>query len=151
RLEEKYPRELVVLGVHTAKFDSEKKTENIRQAILRYEISHPVVNDADQAIWEPRGSPPCPTRALLAPRGDAVSAAAGEGLDDDLDAEIKRLIKVHKAKKTLNTRPLKFELARYSETGQGPLFFPGKVLADAKGNRLFIADSTHHRIVITDL
>src|SRR5262249_43351978 len=32
-----------------------------------------------------------------------------------------------------------------------PLFFPGKVLADAEGNRLFIADSTHHRIVITTL
>src|SRR5205823_7197939 len=30
-------------------------------------------------------------------------------------------------------------------------FFPGKVLADGVGGRLFIADSTHHRIVITDL
>src|SRR5262249_36163378 len=27
----------------------------------------------------------------------------------------------------------------------------GKVLADARGGRLFIADSTHHRLVITDL
>ena len=62
-----------------------------------------------------------------------------------------RLIKVHRRKKTLNEKPIKFELARFHETGRSPLFFPGKVLADAAGNRLFIADSTHHRIVITDL
>ena len=59
--------------------------------------------------------------------------------------------RVHKAKKTLNEKPLKFELARSQENGDSPLFFPGKVLADAAGKRLFIADSTHHRIVITDL
>src|SRR5262249_11361077 len=64
---------------------------------------------------------------------------------------ISSLIKIHKAKKTLNTRPMKFELARFSETGASPLFFPGKVLADQASKRLFIADSTHHRIVITDL
>src|SRR6185503_19452042 len=29
--------------------------------------------------------------------------------------------------------------------------FPGKVLADEKSNRLFIADSSHNRIVITSL
>jgi DNA-binding beta-propeller fold protein YncE len=34
---------------------------------------------------------------------------------------------------------------------QTPLRFPGKVLADEAGERLFIADSNHHRIVVTDL
>src|SRR5207244_3926799 len=53
--------------------------------------------------------------------------------------------------KTLNEQPLRFDLARFRERGDSPLFFPGKVLADAAGGRLFIADSTHHRIVITDL
>ena len=47
KLEKKYAKELVVIGVHSAKFDNEKETENIRKAILRYEIEHPVVNDAD--------------------------------------------------------------------------------------------------------
>ena len=32
-----------------------------------------------------------------------------------------------------------------------PLRFPGKILADAAGNRLFIADSNHNRIVVADL
>src|SRR5262249_57390257 len=38
RLEKKYPNELVVIGVHSAKFENEKNTENIRRIILRYEI-----------------------------------------------------------------------------------------------------------------
>src|SRR5262249_5045125 len=51
KLEKKYSKELVVIGVHSPKFDNEKATENIRKAILRYEISHPVINDADRKIW----------------------------------------------------------------------------------------------------
>src|SRR5262245_14560079 len=45
KLEAKYANQLVVIGVHSAKFTNEKGTENIRQAILRYELEHPVVND----------------------------------------------------------------------------------------------------------
>ncbi|MFH4316790.1 thioredoxin-like domain-containing protein, partial [Acinetobacter baumannii] len=45
RLEAKYADQLVVIGVHSAKFDNERDTENIRRIILRYGIEHPVVND----------------------------------------------------------------------------------------------------------
>src|SRR5205823_8956811 len=37
RLEKKYPNQLVVVGVHSAKFDNERNSESIRKAILRYE------------------------------------------------------------------------------------------------------------------
>jgi thiol-disulfide isomerase/thioredoxin len=151
KLEKKYPNELVVIGVHSAKFENEKSTESIRKAILRYEVSHPVVNDADMKIWRTYGSNSWPTLCLIDPEGRVVGAASGEGNYELLDRVIAKLIKVHKEKKTLNEKPLKFQLARGQESGDSPLFFPGKVLADAAGKRLFIADSTHHRIVITDL
>src|SRR5262249_29116636 len=51
KLEKKYANQLVVIGVHSAKFENERNSESIRKAILRYEISHPVVNDADMKIW----------------------------------------------------------------------------------------------------
>src|SRR5947209_7534274 len=51
KLEEKYKNELVVIGVHTAKFFAERDTENIRRKVREYGIKHPVVNDADQVIW----------------------------------------------------------------------------------------------------
>ena len=38
-LERAYGNELVVIGVHSAKFDTEKTSQNIAEAILRYEIA----------------------------------------------------------------------------------------------------------------
>ena len=151
KLEAKYPGILVVIGVHSPKFPNEKETESIRKAILRYEVAHPVVNDAEMAIWRRYGVQSWPTLVLIDPEGNIHRIGSGEGLYSALDAEIGKLVQTYRAKKMLDEKPKRFELARFTETGASPLFFPGKVLADQKSNRLFIADSTHHRIVITDL
>lgn len=149
KLEKKYPNELVVIGVHSAKFDNERDTESIRKAILRYEIKHPVVNDANMEIWRNYGVRSWPSLYLIDPEGVLVARGSGEGLHEALDDAIGKLIVTHREKKTLISKPVDFGLA--AEKTQSPLFFPGKVLADAKSNRLFIADSTNHRLVITDL
>jgi thiol-disulfide isomerase/thioredoxin len=151
KLEKKYADQLVVIGVHSPKFENEKSTESIRKAILRYEIVHPVVNDADQRIWRAYRANSWPTLALIDPEGKFLGTTSGEGNYELLDEVIAKVIEKHRKKKTLNEKPIKFELARTHENGKSPLFFPGKVLADAASKRLFIADSTHHRIVITDL
>ncbi|MBY0526376.1 MAG: redoxin domain-containing protein [Gemmataceae bacterium] len=149
KLEKKYGKELVVIGVHSAKFENEKETESIRKAILRYEIAHPVVNDANMEIWKNYDVHSWPTLCVIDPEGNFVGRVSGEGNYDLLDRAITKLIKIHKDKKTLNEKPLVFALER--DRRESPLFFPGKVLAEEKADRLFIADSTHHRIVITDL
>lgn len=151
KLEKKYTNQLVVIGVHSPKFDNEKDTASIRKAILRYEISHPVVNDAHMKIWRTYGVHSWPTLVLIDPRGNYLGSVSGEGHHALLDKILTRLIEVHRKEKTLNEKPRHFDLARLQERGDSPLFFPGKVLADAATDRLFIADSTHHRIVITDL
>ncbi len=51
-LEGKFGSDITVIGIHSAKFANERDSENIRQAILRYGIHHPVVNDADFSIWK---------------------------------------------------------------------------------------------------
>src|SRR5262245_3903224 len=51
KLEQQFPKNLIVIGVHSAKFETEKEVDNIREAILRYEIAHPVINDSDHAVW----------------------------------------------------------------------------------------------------
>jgi thiol-disulfide isomerase/thioredoxin/sugar lactone lactonase YvrE len=151
KLEKKYANQVVVIGVHSAKFDNEKDSEHIRKAILRYEISHPVVNDAEMKIWQRYDVSSWPTLYLIDPEGNLVARGSGEGLTEALDKAIANQIEIHRKKKTLDEKPRRFELARFQEKGDSPLFFPGKVLADAASDRLFIADSTHHRIVITTL
>lgn len=150
KLEKKYEKELVVIGVHSAKFENEKVTENIRKAMLRYQIAHPVVNDADHKIWDAYNVNSWPTLVVIDPEGHVVGATSGEGKYEILDEVVGKLIKEHTAKKTLDVKPLRFDTAKFKDKPT-PLAFPGKVLADGASNRLFISDSTHHRIVITDL
>lgn len=149
-LEEKYPNELVVIGVHSAKFDNEKETGNIRKAILRYEIAHPVVNDAEMVLWRKFGVRSWPTLVLIDPEGYYCGFISGEGNREILDKVIERVIAYHRSKKTLDETPVRFDLERFKQPPT-PLRFPGKLLADVATDRLFISDSNHNRIVVTKL
>lgn len=150
RLEQKYANELVVIGVHSAKFFTEQETENIRQAILRYEIEHPVVNDNQMVIWSLYGVRAWPTLVLIDPQGKIVGYRAGEGIYEVFDRAIQQTIANAEARGTLDRTPLKFKLERERKP-TSVLNFPGKVHADEKSQRLFIADSNHHRIIVASL
>lgn len=150
KLEARYPNNLVVIGVHSAKFENEGETENIRKIILRYELEHPVVNDADYNIWNQYAVRAYPTRILISPDGYIIGNYVGEGYFEEIDKKISETIADFRKKGQLNEKPLSFALER-AKVGNLPLAFPGKVLADEKSNRLFISDSNHNRIVITDL
>src|SRR2546423_3751592 len=150
KLERKYANQLVVIGVHSAKFSNEKETENIRRIILRYELEHPVINDADFAIWKAYDVSAWPTQYLIDPAGYIIGFVRGEGNYELLDQAISKTIEEFRKRGELNEQPLNLVLER-AKVGDLPLAFPGKVLADEKNDRLFIADSNHNRIVITKL
>ncbi len=149
RLEQKYPEELVVIGVHSAKFKNEGETENIRRFIMRYDVRHPVVNDYDFEVWRSYGAQAWPTLAVIDPAGGLVGTVAGEGHYDLLDTIISKLIVEFEERGELDRTPLKLAPER-DKMGDTQLAFPGKVLADGASERLFIADTSQHRIVITD-
>lgn len=148
RLEEKYADELVVIGVHSAKFENEGETDNIRRIIQRYELAHPVINDKDFQVWQLYGANAWPTFVLIDPAGEVVGYQSGEGIYDLFD-EILGTMVVEWADE-IDPTPLALVLERDSLV-DSPLLFPGKVLADVAHDRLFIADSNHNRIVVTDL
>src|SRR5687768_9320936 len=112
RLEAKYPNELVVIGVHSAKFTTERETESIRQAILRYEIHHPVVNDKDFQIWRAYGTRAWPTLVLIAPDGTVVGSSSGEGVFGPYDRAIQDVIRHSEPLGILDRRPLSLVLER---------------------------------------
>lgn len=150
KLEAKYEKELVVIGVHSGKFTNERETENIRKIIVRYGLEHPVANDADFKIWEAYGVEAWPTQILIDPDGNVALKTTGEGQLNLLDKKIGETVTEFRATGKLNETPIKFALEK-EKTIDTSLLFPGKVLADAKANRLFIADSSHNRIVVTNL
>ncbi|XP_058189991.1 protein SUPPRESSOR OF QUENCHING 1, chloroplastic isoform X8 [Rhododendron vialii] len=79
-LEKKYKdMPFTVVGVHSAKFDNEKDLEAIRNAILRYGITHPVVNDGDMSLWRELGVNSWPTFVIVGPNGKLLAQISGEG------------------------------------------------------------------------
>ena len=150
RLERKYRDELVVIGVHSAKFDAEKHTDRIREAILRYSIDHPVVNDAEMRVWQEYAVRAWPTFMLIDPLGKVFGTHSGEQVFDLFDRVVSQMVQHYDAGGELRRGPLQ-NVSEASRVPDSLLSFPGKVLADEGGGRLFIADSNHHRIVVVSL
>ena len=152
QVEKKFAEEVVVIGVHSAKFDNEGQTENLRQIVQRYGVHHPVVNDNDFAIWNSYGVRAWPTVAIVEPRGNVVVRQSGEIPFETFDAFLSGMIAYYDGldPNIIDRTPLELALEGAGDPGS-PLLYPGKVLADEASNRLFIADSSHNRIVIADL
>ncbi len=150
RLEKKYARELVVIGVHSAKFTTEQGTENIREAILRYDIEHPVVNDRDFAVWNSYGVNAWPTFILIDPDGNVVARHSGEGVYDAFDGAIRKLVDDFGPRGKIDRTERTYSLEK-SRAPESLFSFPGKIAADRSGTRLFITDSNHHRVVVLSL
>jgi thiol-disulfide isomerase/thioredoxin len=131
-----------VIGVHSNKFPQESEAHNIRQAILRYDIQHPVVVDQEHKIWQSYAVRAWPTLVLVAPTGLIIGKVSGEGNYETLRTMIKATLKEHKEQGTLADGPLKLK-REVAETGI--LSYPGKVLAH--GDKLYVADSSHHRVL----
>ncbi len=152
-LEAKYGDSLVVIGVHSAKFENEGVTDNIRQIVRRYGLAHPVINDNEFRVWgayQQYGVNAWPTFAVIDPRGNLFAVQAGEIPFEAFDRVIGGMEQYFDGVGELNREPIELALESVAVATQA-LAFPSKVIADAEGSRLFIADSSHHRIVIADL
>jgi DNA-binding beta-propeller fold protein YncE len=150
RLEAKYARELVVIGVHTAKYDNEAVLANLHQAIRRYGIQHPVINDHAARVWSAYRVPGWPTQILIDPNSNILQGFIGEYHDQRLDRLIADTIALHRQRGTLrDAAPL--PIVTSPSAPDTPLRYPGKVLADAASSHLWIADTQHHRMILSTL
>ena len=149
-LEQRFPDELVIIGIHSPKFTNEQDTENLKRILVRYEIEHPVANDAAHQIWKRYGVQAWPTRVIIDPAGNVVGTAMGEGNLEGFISAIRTVVRVFDEQGQINRTPLALELERARHADR-PLLYPGKVLADEASGRLFIADSNHNRIVVASI
>ncbi len=158
-LEEKYKDKLLVIGVHCGKFSNEKNSENIRQAILRYKLSHPVINDEKYRIWNLFNIHAWPTLVLLDQNGKFINSYPGENNREILDLAITALLKHppepiqqiaeanSKTSNKLTKLPISLERDKVDRKG---LSYPAKVAINKKLDLVVVADSNHNRIIICD-
>ncbi|KAM9716018.1 NHL repeat-containing protein 2 [Menidia menidia] len=138
---------LVIVGVHSAKFPNEKVLDNIRSAVLRYDICHPVVNDSEASLWHELEVSCWPTLVLLGPRGNLLLSLVGEGHGERLNLFTDCALRYYGERGQLRDHSVGIKLYRDS-LPPSILSFPGKVAVDDVSKRLAIADTGHHRILV---
>ncbi|MFH9199188.1 thioredoxin-like domain-containing protein [Streptomyces anulatus] len=145
-LEEKHRDTVVIIGVHSPKFVHEAEHQAVVDAVERYEVHHPVLDDPELATWKQYAVRAWPTLVVIDPEGYVVAQHAGEGHAHAIEKLVEELEAEHDAKGTLRR-------------GDGPyvapepvathLRFPGKALLLPDGGFL-VSDTTRHRLVELD-
>uniref|UniRef100_A0AAU2V698 Redoxin domain-containing protein n=1 Tax=Streptomyces sp. NBC_00003 TaxID=2903608 RepID=A0AAU2V698_9ACTN len=142
-LEEKHRDTVVIVGVHSPKFVHEAEHQAVVDAVERYGVEHPVLDDPELATWKQYAVRAWPTLVVIDPEGYIVAQHAGEGHAHAIERLVEELEAEHGAKGTLRR-------------GDGPyvppepvatdLRFPGKAIVLPSGNFL-VSDTTRHQLV----
>ena len=143
-LEEKWENELVVVGVHSPKFEFEKDPEALAANIERYEVSHPVIDDPELETWTEYGARAWPTLMVLDTHGRIAGNLSGEGHAANLDRLIEQLVAEGENDGSLRRGPAPTVL---SERTPQTLRFPSKLTVLPDG-RLVVSDAGQHRLVV---
>lgn len=148
-LHERYDGRLVVVGVHSAKFSHEGESENILEAVSRYDIRYPVLNDSEMILWSAYGVPGWPTIVLIDPEGSIVGGTVGEWpyepMAELLDAVIASEIPDDPA-------PLQgLRIASQPMLPPTLLRFPDGILPDPENGLVYLADTGNHRVIAAEI
>ncbi len=146
-LEKRHSQTLAVIGIHSAKFPAEKETANLKEAVRRYGIRHPVVNDRDFRVWQSYGVRAWPTLMFIDPVGKVFGRHEGEFDPATMGPLVSEILEEFERLDLLNPCLLEYQLKRL-EIEDKPLSFPGKI--EAENGRLYIADSGHNLLLVTD-
>ena len=142
-VEEKYDGELVVVGVHSPKFEHEADPDALAAAVERYDVRHPVLDDPELVTWQAYTARAWPTLVLVDPEGYVVAQYAGEGHAHAIDALVGELREEHRAAGTLQPGDSPYVAPPVPE---GDLRFPAKAVA-LPGGTFLVADAGHHSLV----
>ena len=100
-LEARFSAELVVIGVHSPKFEAEGSPGAVAHAVARLGVQHPVLDDADRQTWSQYAVRAWPTLCVVDPEGYLVHTVTGEGHGPELTELVQRLVDQHRARGTL--------------------------------------------------
>ncbi|MFI2370301.1 NHL domain-containing thioredoxin family protein [Streptomyces sp. NPDC018833] len=142
-LEEKHRDTVVIVGVHSPKFVHEAEHQAVVDAVERYQVHHPVLDDPELATWKQYAVRAWPTLVVIDPEGYIVAQHAGEGHAHAIERLVEELEAEHAAKGTLRRGDGPYVAPEPVATD---LRFPGKALLLPSGNFL-VSDSTRHQLV----
>ncbi|MEO5903401.1 MAG: alkyl hydroperoxide reductase, partial [Gemmatimonadaceae bacterium] len=147
-LEARFGTDLVVIGVQSGKYHAERITGRIRDASIRLDAVHPIVNDRQFRIWRSYAVSAWPTLVVIDAAGKVVGSHAGEFTSAMLVPFIEQILAKAKSEGIASDQAVHFA-SDGPTIARGVLRYPGKVTIDDK--RMAIADSGNNRILIGTL
>ncbi|MEU6256628.1 thioredoxin-like domain-containing protein [Streptomyces sp. NPDC047043] len=142
-LERRHSDTVVVVGVHSPKFVHEAEHAAVADAVERYGVEHPVLDDPELATWKQYAVRAWPTLVVIDPEGYVVAQHAGEGHVHAIERLVTELEAEHGAKGTLRRGDGPYVAPEPEPT---TLRFPGRALVLPSGNFL-VSDTTRHQLV----
>ncbi|HEY0806070.1 MAG TPA: NHL domain-containing thioredoxin family protein, partial [Pseudonocardiaceae bacterium] len=142
-LEAEFADVLVTVGVHSPKFEHEADPVALADAVERYDVHHPVLDDPDLTTWQAYAVRAWPTLVVVDPEGYVVHVAAGEGHAEALRRVIADVVSEHDRKGTLHRGDGPYVPPPAADT---VLRFPGKVTVTPAGT-LLVANTARHNLV----
>lgn len=142
-LEHQHRDTVVVIGVHSPKFVHEAEHAAVVDAVERYGVEHPVLDDPELATWKQYAVRAWPTLVVIDPEGYVVAQHAGEGHVHAIERLVTELEAEHEAKGTLRRGDGPYVAPEPEPT---VLRFPGKALLLPSGHFL-VSDTTRHQLV----
>ncbi|MFG3294882.1 NHL domain-containing thioredoxin family protein [Streptomyces sp. NPDC048179] len=142
-LEERHRDTVVIIGVHSPKFVHEAEHRAVVDAVERYGVEHPVLDDPELATWKQYAVRAWPTLVVIDPEGYVVAQHAGEGHAHAIARLVEELEAEHEAKGTLRRGDGPYVAPEPEPTA---LRFPGKALLLPSGTFL-VSDTTRHQLV----
>ncbi len=83
---------LLIVGIHTPEFAFEKNIDNVRDAMKKFGITHPIVLDNDYSTWNAWGNRYWPRKYLIDIHGNVVYDHIGEGAYETTEKKIRELL-----------------------------------------------------------
>ncbi|GAA1506084.1 redoxin domain-containing protein [Streptomyces albidochromogenes] len=143
-LEEKHRDTVVIIGVHSPKFVHEAEHQAVVDAVERYGVRHPVLDDPELATWKQYAVRAWPTLVVIDPEGYVVAQHAGEGHAHAIEKLVEELEAAHAAKGTLRRGDGPYVAP---EPVASDLRFPGKALLLPGSGNFLVSDTTRHQLV----
>lgn len=86
------PLGLVVVGVHTPEFPSERKRENVERAVAAAGLAYPIALDGRDATWKLYGNHYWPRQTFVDSKGVIRYEHVGEGDYEEMESVAARLL-----------------------------------------------------------
>ena len=153
-IEQRFNESVLVIGIHSPKFPNEKDIANVADAVIKYDITHPIANDPDAFVWNELDIQCWPTVLIIGPNAQLLMTLVGEtGINDYLELYCSTAIEYFNKRNQIDSnraKHLPIKLLKNNKSSN-VLCFPGKLTVSPDGSLIAISDSKHNRVLIVTL